>query len=133
MSHLLLQITFEPLTKDYGLPVAIMGMLVVFMALVLVSSFIVFLPHLMAVLDRLHPKSDLHTAKAPTKKSKSASKRPDELSEELQVVIAAAVAEVIGAPHRIVHTRPLSPEEHSWSLEGRLQQHSSHGRSRDGR
>ena len=133
MSLTLLQITLEPLWGDDGFPLAIMGMLVVFLALVLVSSFIVVLPHLMTVLDRLHPRSESHTAKAPRKKPKPEREKTDDLPEEIQVVIAAAVAEVISVPHRIVHTRPMSPEEHSWSLEGRLQHHSSHSRTRDGR
>ena len=50
------------------------------------------------------------------------------------LVSQTPVAEAIGTPHRIVHTRRQTPEEQSWSLEGRMQQHTSHsGRGRDGR
>jgi Na+-transporting methylmalonyl-CoA/oxaloacetate decarboxylase gamma subunit len=48
------------------------------------------------------------------------------LSEETVAVIAAAVAEVIGTPHRIVRIRGLTPEDLSWPLEGRMQHHASH-------
>ena len=130
----LLQITFKPLTEDEGIPLAIMGMFVVFLALVLVCSFIVLLPRLMTVIDHVHPKADAHPVRSQKKKSKAAAKeRPGEIPEEIQVVIAAAVAEVIDSPHRIVRTRQLSAEEHSWSLEGRMRHHTSHARTRDGR
>ena len=122
------QITLEPLWQDHGLPLAIMGMLVVFMALVLVSTFIVSLPKLMALLERVHaPPAKSHATK-PTANSKPAAlQTDDELPIEIQVVIAAAVAEVIGGPHRIVRTRRRRPEDQSWSLEGRMQHHTSHG------
>jgi len=50
----------------------------------------------------------------------------EEQSDELVAVIAAAVAEAVAAPHRIVHIRGLTAEDLSWSLEGRLQHHASH-------
>jgi Na+-transporting methylmalonyl-CoA/oxaloacetate decarboxylase gamma subunit len=113
--------TLEPLYEESGLALAAMGILVVFMALVLVSLFITLLPRLMAALDRLHPEekpAEPATAKA--------SKPADGLSEEIQVVIAAAVAATIGTPQRIVRIRGLTPEDLGWSLEGRIQHHTSH-------
>jgi hypothetical protein len=47
-------------------------------------------------------------------------------SDEVVAVIAAAVAEVIDVPHRIVHVRGLTPEDLGWLLEGRMQHHASH-------
>jgi glutaconyl-CoA/methylmalonyl-CoA decarboxylase subunit delta len=49
-----------------------------------------------------------------------------ELTDEMVAVVAAAVAEVISSPHRIVHIRGLTSEDLGWSLEGRLQHHASH-------
>jgi len=49
-----------------------------------------------------------------------------ELTDEMVAVVAAAVAEVVATPHRIVHIRGLTAEDLSWSLEGRLQHHASH-------
>jgi sodium pump decarboxylase gamma subunit len=115
------RITVEPLFEDYGIPLAIMGIVVVFAALVLVSAFITLLPRLMAALDYLHPEQ-----KEP---QPAAAKQPDaedELSEELMVVIAAAVAETLSEPHRIVRIRGLTPEDLGWSMEGRFQHHASH-------
>ena len=128
----LLQITFKPLWEDHGIALAIMGMLVVFLALVLVSSFIVLLPRVMLIVDHLAAKSVPKAVNA-QKKPQPAGERSGEIPEEIQVVIAAAVAEAIDTPHRIVHTRQITAEEHSWSLEGRMQHHTSHGRGREGR
>lgn len=124
----LAQITFEPLWKDHGIPLAVMGIIVVFAALVLVSVFITLLPHIMAALHRLHPEKVSH------RHAKKEAKPPaqDELPEEIAVVIAAAVAEAISAPHRIVRTRVLRPDGRGWSLEGRIQHHTSHGRRERG-
>jgi len=122
------QITFEPLWKDSGIALALLGMFVVFVALVLVTSFITLLPRLMAVLDRLHPQ----TVKHPAPSKKAAKKRPaGELPEETLAVIAAAVAATLDRPHRIVRARQLSPEERGWSVEGRMQHHASHARRRE--
>ena len=41
-------------------------------------------------------------------------------------MIAAAVAETIRQPHRIVRIRGLTAEDLDWSLEGRMQHHQSH-------
>lgn len=49
-----------------------------------------------------------------------------DLPEELVVVIAAAVAEVLGPAQRIVQIRGLMPEDLGWQLEGRLHHHASH-------
>jgi len=112
----LINFTTEPLFQDHGIPVAVMGILVVFMALVLVVVFITLLPHILAPFSR---SQQLESAPA-----QSAS--DDELPEEMLVVIAAAVAAVLDRPHRIVHIRGMTPADHGWSLEGRLQQHQSH-------
>lgn len=109
----------EPLLKDSGIPLAVMGMLVVFAALLLICVFIICLPRLMATLDRYHPEIN-------EDKPQAAPKSKDQLPEETLVVIAAAVAEALDQPHRIVHTRELTPEDMAWSLEGRMQHHGSH-------
>ena len=112
----LISFTLEPLFQDHGIPLAVMGILVVFVALVLVVVFITVLPRVLAPFSRtsqpeqsaLHPVSD------------------DELSEETLVVIAAAVAAAFDRPHRIVRVRGMTPADHGWSHEGRIQQHQSH-------
>ncbi len=50
----------------------------------------------------------------------------DAVPDEIVAVIAAAVAEVIDAPHRIVRVRGLTPDDLGWLLEGRMQHHASH-------
>ena len=114
------QLTFEPLGKDHGIPLAVMGILVVFAALVLVVVFITLLPRMMAVLDRWHPEAREQPLRA------AAPKKEHGLAEETIVVIAAAVAEAISEPHHIVHTREVRPDQRGWSLEGRTQHHRSH-------
>ncbi len=114
------QFTLQPLREDYGIPLAVMGILVVFAALLLVSLFITLLPRLTAVLDNFFQEEREHAGVAKQPQDE------DELSEEILVVIAAAVAESMGRPHRIVHVRGLTPEELGWSFEGRLQHHTSH-------
>ena len=112
----LINFTVEPLFQDHGIPLAVMGILVVFMALVLVVISISLLPRILAPFTR-------------SQESKSTALQPvsdDELPEETLVVIAAAVAAVLDRPHRIVHIRGMTPADHGWSLEGRLQQHQSH-------
>lgn len=112
-------IQLKPLFEDSGIPLAVMGILVVFAALMLISLFIALLPRLMAALERFHPEQK-------ERKPQVDSKAKTELPEEILVVIAAAVAESLGQPHRIVYTRELTPEDMAWSLEGRMQHHSSH-------
>lgn len=109
----------SPLFEDSGIPLAVMGILVVFAALLLISLFINVLPRLMEALERFHPEQKEH-------KPQVDSKAKSELPEETLVVIAAAVAESLDRPHRIVHTRELRPEEMAWTLEGRMQHHGSH-------
>lgn len=117
-------IKLRPLLEDHGIPLAIMGMLVVFAALVFVSLFILLLPRILAASARKATPEKAHVAVA--------QKTEVELSPEILVVIAAAVAQVISEPHRIIRTRELTPEELGWSLEGRLQHHASHNiRQRD--
>lgn len=116
-----LQFTLQPLLEDHGIPLAIMGIIVVFGALVLVSAFISMLPRLMGNLSLRFPEKQEHQ---PAVAKKPAAK--DELPEETLVVIAAAVAEMMSTPHRIVRIRGLTPEDLGWSRQGRGQLHSSH-------
>ena len=116
-SRPLIQFTLAPLWEDEGIALAVMGILVVFMALILVSTFISLLPRLVPELSRETPQMPEHMAP---------STDGDELSEETLVVIAAAVAETIRQPHRVVFVRGLTPEDLGWSLEGRIQLHQSH-------
>ncbi len=44
----LIEFTLAPLSEDYGIPLAVMGILVVFLALVLVVVFITLLPRVLA-------------------------------------------------------------------------------------
>ena len=119
----LFEFTLEPLKEDHGIALAVMGILVVFVALVLVVVFITLLPR---IVDLLH---DL-TAPSVGKESEEAASVPATeeggLSEEIVVVIAAAVANVLERPHRIVQIRGLTPAEMGWSLEGRMLHHHSH-------
>ena len=119
---LLAQIDWQPLREDHGIPLAIMGLVVVFAALTLLRVFIGLLPRIMAILDYYFPEESevLPGSSQPAQPPASA------IPDEVVVVIAAAVAATISEPHRIVRTRELSPEELSWSLEGRLQHHASH-------
>ena len=120
--RMLAQLNWEGLFTDYGIPLAIMGLLVVFSALLLVRVFIGLLPRIMAMLDRLYPEKteehDLHAAATEV--------ADEEIPDEILAVIAAAVAATVREPHRIVHTRELTQEDISWTLEGRLQHHISH-------
>lgn len=117
----LAQINWDPLFEDTGLPLAVMGLTVVFAGLILVRVFIGTLPRLMNYLEHFFPEThEHHHAAAPAKASS------DEIPEETLAVIAAVVADVVGVEHRIVHTRPLKGDEQSYALEGRLQHHASH-------
>ncbi len=118
--RMLAQLDWQPLFEDHGIPLAIMGLFVVFAALLLLRIFIGTLPRIIAVLDRMFP------ATAETPPETPVQKVAEGLPGEIVVVIAAAVAMTLRVPHRIVHTRELSPDDLSWSLEGRLQQHASH-------
>ncbi len=119
------ELTFAPLLEDHGLPLAVMGILVVFVALLLVATFITLLPR---ILERIGPRE------APAEEPPDSQLAGDEeLSEEVMVVIAAAVAEVVRRPHRIVHVRGSRPEEVGWSLEGRIHHHHSHKVAQRGR
>lgn len=111
----LIEFTLAPLFEDHGFPVAAMGVFVVFVALLLVVVFINFLPRMMARLSA--PELERPALQIAD---------PDELSEETLVVIAAAVADAVSQPHRVVHIRGLTAEDLGWSLERRMQHHRSH-------
>lgn len=111
----LIKFTLAPLFEEQGIPLAVMGILVVFMVLVLLASFIKLLPMCMA-------------SPTPTTEKQPVNQSPLEegLSPEMVAVIAAAVAETMSKPHRIVRIRGLTPEDLGWSLDGRIQHHQSH-------
>ncbi len=115
-SQPLFQWTLAPLFEDYGIPLAIMGVLVVYLALTLIILFISLLPRIFVV----RPAATGHPV------SSSLLIDPNELSDEEMAVLAAAVAEAMGKPQRIVKIRGLTPAELGWSLEGRMQHHQSH-------
>lgn len=115
-SRPLIEFSWTPLFEDYGIPLAVMGILVVFSALALVVLFITILPR---IVQQLNPEQT-------TQPTPWSAVSQDELSEETLVVITAAVASVVMHPHRIVSIRGLTPEDLGWSLEGRMQQHQSH-------
>ncbi len=112
-----IEFSWAPLFEDYGIPLAVMGILVVFSALALVVAFITILPR---VVQRLTGGERAAEATAWSAVAE------DELSDETLVVITAAVASVLDQPHRIVSIRGLTPEQLGWSLEGRIQHHQSH-------
>ncbi|MCA9264644.1 MAG: OadG family protein [Planctomycetales bacterium] len=120
---LLMQLSFDVLLEDYGIPLAIMGILVVFLALSLLVALISLLPHVVAyATPQVQPE--------PTPVDELLS---DELPAELVAVIAAAVAVTLDRPHRIVRIQGLSAEDTGWSREGRMQHHHSHSIRRGNR
>ena len=112
----LIRFTLEPLTDEFGIPLALMGIMVVFLALVLVVIYISVLPR---ILDRLSGSPQTEPIPEPVMVD-------DGVSEETLVLIAAAVSEVMDKPQRIVRIRGLTPADLGWSLEGRMQHHHSH-------
>ncbi|MCO6457645.1 MAG: OadG family protein [Pirellulaceae bacterium] len=128
LANLPAPITWAPLWEDTGLPLAVMGIAVVFVALTLVSLFIALLPRLIELLDRLHPVAEERgeLAAGSSSAAEVAAAAEGDVPEEIVVVITAAVAEMMGRPHRVVHIRGLTAEELGWSLEGRMQLHTSH-------
>ena len=117
-SRPLIEFTLSPLFEDYGIPLAIMGVLVVFVALVLIALFITLLPYVFG--------ENAAKTNAPSSASHLGGGilDQDDLSEETLVVIAAAVAETIRTPHRIVRIQGEMAQE--WTLGGRMQHHQSH-------
>ncbi len=115
-SKRLFEFSLAPLTEERGIPLAIMGIFVVFSALVLIVVFITVLPRLVAPFIKPEPVAE---AVSPVVGD-------DGLPEEILVVIAAAVAEALDRPHRIVKIRGLGTGEYAWSLEGRMKHHMSH-------
>ncbi|MEM9185091.1 MAG: OadG family transporter subunit [Planctomycetota bacterium] len=109
----------KPLFEDTGITLALMGLLVVFAALLLVRVFIGLLPRMLGAVEQYVPE------KAPAAAPEPAAEEPG-LPDELLAVIAAVVAHTVRKPHRIVRTRDLTPDDKSWSMEGRLQHHASH-------
>ncbi len=112
----LIEFSLEPLFQDSGIPLAIMGVLVVFSALVLMVAFITMLPRVLT----------LFSAEESEAAASFLDVSEDELPEQILVVIAAAVAQAFDRPHRIVRIPGLSPGDLGWSLEGRMQHHQSH-------
>lgn len=111
------ELTWEPLWDDLGLPLALMGITVVFLALVAITSFISNLPRLMSWIERLSPRA---------KPEPAVTKPVDELSEELVAVLTAAVETVLGPGHRVIRTHELTPRELAWAQQGRWQHQTSH-------
>ena len=86
----------------------------------LVSVYVTILPRFALYLEDRFPEKESPQPVAQPSVS------CDEVPEEILVVIAAAVAQVIDEPHRIIHTRQLTPLDLAWSFEGRRKQHASH-------
>lgn len=98
---------------------ALTGMLVVVLSLSLLAVFSSVLARVMRMF-----------APRPRTTRAGALSQNNEVPDEVIAVITAAVAAVIDARHRIVIIRGLTPEDLSWSLEGRLQHHASHAPAR---
>ena len=113
---------WQALNEETGLPLAIMGLFVVFAALVFVRVFIGTLPRIMAALHHFFPEDQ----EATHGEAAGAQPASDEIPEAVVAVISAVVADIVGVRHRIVKTRQLTPKDMSWTLEGRLQHHASH-------
>ena len=125
-SRPLFEFTVAPLWSENGVPLAVMGILVVFSALLLVAVCIAVLPR---ALNRLLPASKPGAVADPSQQVGSTPPpvvADDELPEETLVVIAAAVAAALDRPHRIVRIRGWGPSEQAWSVGGRLKHHHSH-------
>ncbi len=112
----LMHFSLSPLFEEHGLPLAVMGIVVVYLALALVVAFISLLPRLVGWIAVANPQQPVDPWAA----------TEDELPEEHLVLIAAAVAATTGQPHRIVRIGGVRPEDQGWSLEGRMQHHQSH-------
>lgn len=129
--HPLAQLNWDVLNTDLGYPLALMGMFVVFAALILMSVFIGSLPRIMAFLHQVVPER-VETPK--TEPAALAAEESDAIPEETLAIIAAVVADIVGPQHRIVRTRQVTPQDMNWALEGRLRHHASHRiRTRDPR
>lgn len=121
---------WDPLFLETGIPLAIMGMVVVFSALIVLITIISGFPWAMNLLDQWLPASGHHGAHA-AKKPKpaavaSAAAIDGAIPSHILAVIAAAVAESESGPVRIVRTRQLTTSELAWTLEGRIRHHASH-------
>ena len=119
----LTEFSLAPLWEEDGIALAMMGIFVVFMALVLIVVFITLLPRLLAPFTDTGQEAE---ATVPVVSE-------GEIPEEILVVIAAAVAEAIDRPHRVVRIRGMTPGEMGWSLEGRMHHHHSHKTQQRGR
>ena len=111
----LVRFTLSPLFEESGIALAIMGIVVVFLALVLVASFISVLPSLAERLSAARP-----TRPAPMATVDEA------IPEQTLAIIAAAVAVTLQRPHRVVRVQGMTPEDLGWSLEGRMHHHHLH-------
>ncbi|TWU37243.1 OadG family transporter subunit [Novipirellula artificiosorum] len=136
----LFTINTEALFEETGLPLAIMGMFVVFSALLILIFCVSMLPRAMVLLDKFMPATPHHGAAKPKPKPKKKEAKAAKavadvggVSEEIAVVIAAAVAQVMDQPHRIVRTRQLTAAELAWTLQGRIRHHASHKLKPQGR
>ena len=123
----LVEFSLDPIFHpDTGIPLAIMGILVVFSALALVVTFITVLPRALSLIFTVLRALSLISPMEDEQEVPVLSLNEDELPQDIVVVIAAAVAAVIDQPQRIVHIRGLTSADLGWSLEGRTQQHQSH-------
>lgn len=137
---ILSEVSLDPLLDDTGLSLALMVLMVVFAALMLVRIFMDRWPGWMAAVAG---NSLARTEEAPqvsscftfasasspaagSAPSKSAAPPSDEVPEHVAAIIAAVVADIVGKSHRILRTRELGPENLSWSMHGRLQNHISY-------
>ncbi|SMP67496.1 sodium pump decarboxylases, gamma subunit [Neorhodopirellula lusitana] len=130
------ELTFDPLFNETGIPLAVMGMLLVFVALSILVGVITAMPHIIALLEGNADAAEPTPSHAKSSATKSPTTAPSvgpnsdpnsdpELSPELIAVIAAAAEAELGAV-RVVRMRPLTPSEIAWTLEGRLRHHASH-------
>jgi sodium pump decarboxylase gamma subunit len=120
---------FAPLFEETGIPLAIMGMLVVFLALSVLIIIISVFPFVMGLLDRWLPVSHHHAGNTKSKSKPKANETVDNdgvIPPHILAIIAAAVFEMEPGPVRIVRTRQLTTSELAWTLEGRIRHHASH-------
>ncbi|WP_442505272.1 OadG family protein [Novipirellula sp. SH528] len=127
--------SFEPLFHETGIPLAIMGMLVVFVALSILIAIISAMPRVIEILENKasKKKAKSQSSRNPASSEKALAIAPSPSEPEFQsdlplelIAVIAAAAEFELGPVRVVRMRPLTPSELAWTLEGRLRHHASH-------
>lgn len=100
-----------------GLALMVVGMLVVFLSLTVLAGVVLGIQRL------LRPPAP---APMPAAEPAPAPAAPDGIDPHHLVTIAAAVATVVGRPHRLRHVVPVGQHGDGWVTEGRVSIMTSH-------